>query len=267
AKTPADEEAALNLLNQQAGSMRHGFSNRTWKADGGGPASSRTMTFGAGRGPGGPGGRGGRGGPNSVPPPGLDGRGGGATGRGGGRGGPQGRGFYGGGGMGPGGNGVPPPDYLCRRCFKPGHFIQECPTNDNPTYERSRVKRVVGIPTSMIQVTEGGGPPVPGRSGGLVNASGQLVTIRPNDQAFRKLKEFGGGQSVQGLLDRLSKTAPAHLKCPICFKIMSDAVIVPCCHKSTCDSCVRRALGASPDMSCPLCKTRDVRPDSLLPNM
>lgn len=60
---------------------------------------------------------------------------------------------------------------------------------DNPTYERSRVKRVVGIPTSMIQVTEGGGPPVPGRSGGLVNASGQLVTIRPNDQAFRKLKE------------------------------------------------------------------------------
>lgn len=27
------------------------------------------------------------------------------------------------------------------------------------------------------------------QGGGLVNASGQLVTIRANDQAFRKLKE------------------------------------------------------------------------------
>ena len=30
------------------------------------------------------------------------------------------------------------------------------------------------------------------QGGGLVNASGQLVTIRANDQAFRKLKEVGG---------------------------------------------------------------------------
>lgn len=69
------------------------------------------------------------------------------------------------------------------------HPLDRSNRADNPTFEKARVKRVVGIPTSMIQVTEGGGPPVPGRSGGLVNASGQLVTIRPNDQAFRKLKE------------------------------------------------------------------------------
>lgn len=48
----------------------------------------------------------------------------------------------------------------------------------------------------MIQLAEGGGPPVPGQRGGLVNASGQLVTIRPNDQAFLKLKEVGLEQYV-----------------------------------------------------------------------
>lgn len=41
----------------------------------------------------------------------------------------------------------------------------------------------------MIQLAEGIGPTIPGQGGGLVNASGQLVTIRANDQAFRKLKE------------------------------------------------------------------------------
>lgn len=80
-------------------------------------------------------------------------------------------------------------------------------------------------------------------------------------------QQFGGGQSIQGLLDKLSQTAPDHLKCPICNKIMSDAVILPCCHKSTCDSCVRRALASSGNMSCPLCKTRGIGPDSLLPNV
>ncbi|CAM9269420.1 unnamed protein product, partial [Ectocarpus sp. 12 AP-2014] len=265
-KTVADEEAAIDALNQQAGSMRHGFANRRWTADGAGTGPNRTMTFGRGGGPagGGPGGRGGRGPAGATAPPGMDGMG---PGRGGGRGGggPPGRG--GGFGMGRGGRGggAPqgplPPNYVCRRCFKPGHFIQDCPTNNDSSYDNTRLKRVVGIPTSMIKLSDGDR-----QGGGLVNASGQLVTIRANDQAFRKLKEFGGGQSVQGLLDRLSESAPKHLKCPICSKIMSDAVILPCCAKSTCDSCVRRALNASASMSCPLCQTRGVGPDSLLPN-
>lgn len=51
-------------------------------------------------------------------------------------------------------------------------------------YDNARVKRVVGIPTSMIELAEGSR-----QGGGLVNASGQKVTIRADDQAFRKLKE------------------------------------------------------------------------------
>eukprot|EP00904_Undaria_pinnatifida_P008138 jgi/Undpi1/4454/HiC_scaffold_17.g07808.m1 len=228
--TQEDEEAAIDALNQQAGSMRHGFANRSWTADGGGTGPNRSMAFGGGRGAGG--------------------------GRRGARGAGMGRGAA---SLVP--TGPVPPNYICRRCFQPGHWIQECPTNGDLSFHSAKLKRVVGIPTSMIKLADGDR-----QGGGLVNASGQLVTIRANDQAFRKLKEFGGGQSVQGLLDKLSQAAPAHLKCPICSKIMSDAVILPCCHKSTCDSCVRRALASSGNMSCPLCKTRGIGPDSLLPN-
>lgn len=72
------------------------------------------------------------------------------------------------------------------------------PTRPSPgdaTFDRAPVKRVVGIPTSMIKLAEG--EPQQG-GGGLVNASGQLVTIRANDQAFRKLKEVRGRLGREG---------------------------------------------------------------------
>lgn len=35
-------------------------------------------------------------------------------------------------------NVAPPPGYECRRCGKPGHFIQHCPTNNDPSFDKSR---------------------------------------------------------------------------------------------------------------------------------
>ena len=29
----------------------------------------------------------------------------------------------------------PPPGYVCKRCGNPGHFIKECPTNTDPTFD------------------------------------------------------------------------------------------------------------------------------------
>ncbi|KAJ2988405.1 hypothetical protein NUW58_g3992 [Xylaria curta] len=31
----------------------------------------------------------------------------------------------------------PPDNYICRRCLKPGHWIQHCPTNLDPSYDRA----------------------------------------------------------------------------------------------------------------------------------
>ncbi len=41
----------------------------------------------------------------------------------------------------------PPKGYVCYRCGESGHWIQLCPTNDNPEYDnRPRVKRNNGHP-------------------------------------------------------------------------------------------------------------------------
>jgi hypothetical protein len=47
----------------------------------------------------------------------------------------------------------PPNDYICRRCQKPGHFIQNCPTNGDATFDAPKVKKATGIPLSMLRKT------------------------------------------------------------------------------------------------------------------
>lgn len=48
------------------------------------------------------------------------------------------------------------PNYICYRCNKPGHFIDECPTNGDPSYDFLKVKKATGIPKSFLKpVTEG----------------------------------------------------------------------------------------------------------------
>ena len=34
--------------------------------------------------------------------------------------------------------GPPPPGYVCKRCGTPGHYIQCCPTNNDPSYNLNR---------------------------------------------------------------------------------------------------------------------------------
>ena len=46
----------------------------------------------------------------------------------------------------------PPNGYICYRCGNKGHWIQLCPTNDDPDFDnRPRVKRTTGIPRSFLQ--------------------------------------------------------------------------------------------------------------------
>ncbi|KAK3068712.1 hypothetical protein LTS18_000552, partial [Coniosporium uncinatum] len=47
-----------------------------------------------------------------------------------------------------------PPGYICHRCGQKGHFIRDCPTNDDPTYKGPRFKRATGIPKSRLQVLD-----------------------------------------------------------------------------------------------------------------
>ncbi|KAF9622310.1 hypothetical protein IFM89_031113 [Coptis chinensis] len=45
---------------------------------------------------------------------------------------------------------TPPEGYVCHRCNTSGHFIQHCPTNGDPNYDRRVVKKPTGILKSML---------------------------------------------------------------------------------------------------------------------
>ena len=70
-----------------------------------------------------------------------------------------------------------------------------------------------------------------------------------------------------------TEQVPPDLQCPLCGELFREAVIIPCCGKSFCDSCIRprlleetlssgNALG-----TCPECKRDGISPDSLIPNL
>ena len=51
--------------------------------------------------------------------------------------------------------GAPPPGYICFRCNKSGHFIQNCPTNGDTNFDASAKRRApVGIPRSQLREVE-----------------------------------------------------------------------------------------------------------------
>jgi Zinc knuckle len=122
-------------------------------------------------------------------------------------GGGGGRGFAGGGGggrafsAGGGGGGFsvdrpprPGPNYLCHRCKTPGHWIDQCPTNGDLTFDRVKVRAPTGIPRSMLKTVD-----APESGTGLKDSSGQFVALQPNEAEFAR-------QTV-GL--RMSKAAAA----------------------------------------------------------
>ena len=75
----------------------------------------------------------------------------------------------------------PPVGYICYRCGQKGHWIQNCPENENPAaQERKRFVRVTGIPRSFLKTVDTplGGE---GSSGGaMLTADGGFVRAVPD---------------------------------------------------------------------------------------
>lgn len=45
----------------------------------------------------------------------------------------------------------PPSHYVCNRCHVPGHWMQECPTRGDTSYDRARVVKPTGIPRALLR--------------------------------------------------------------------------------------------------------------------
>jgi protein MPE1 len=83
----------------------------------------------------------------------------------------------------------PPPGYVCRRCNIKGHWIQACPTNDDPDFKPVfQAKRTTGIPQSFLKKVE---KPVDEEAakGIMLNADGEYVQVMTDTKTWDKFQE------------------------------------------------------------------------------
>ncbi|CAM6015692.1 unnamed protein product [Sphagnum balticum] len=161
---------------------------------------------------------------------------------------------YGRGGYGRGSRGfgraTPPQGYVCHRCGQPGHFIQHCPTNGDPTYDMRRMKPPVGIPKTRLKADQ---------EGSYILPDGSVAVMQPDETVFAK--EADALLAIRPILIE----PPPELRCPLCKNIFKDAVMIPCCQYSFCDKCIREELIAKG--KCPQCGSTKFKNDDLLPNI
>jgi len=171
----------------------------------------------------------------------------------------------------------PPPGYICYRCGEIGHWIQACPTNNDPAFDgRPRVKRTTGIPRSFLKtvqkpttlINDGTVDDSKQPSGVMVNAEGEWVIAEPDqatwDQYQAKTKVSAEAQEAAS---RGSKELQDRgLECAIDKRLFVDPTKTPCCNTTFCHECITNALLEN-DLRCPSCKTDDISLDNLKPDL
>ncbi|OAA68455.1 retinoblastoma-binding protein [Niveomyces insectorum RCEF 264] len=169
----------------------------------------------------------------------------------------------------------PPNGYICYRCGEKGHWIQLCPTNDNPEFDnRPRVKRTTGIPRSFLKtvdkaamLAQAAEDDTKAPSGIMVNADGEFVIAEPDKASWEKFqaktKSGAAAQEVAALADK--ELQDRGLECPIDKKLFIDPMKTPCCGKTYCNDCITNALIES-DFVCPGCQSEGVLIDDLKPD-
>ena len=167
----------------------------------------------------------------------------------------------------------PPQGYICYRCGEKGHWIQLCPTNDNPEYDnRPRVKRTTGIPRSFLKTVDkatalgqnADGEDAKAPSGIMVNADGEFVIAEPDkaswEQFQAKAKANPAAQKASAEEDK--EVRERGLECPVDKKMFIEPMKTPCCETTYCNDCITNALIES-DFVCPGCKSEGVLIDDL----
>ncbi|KAE8384338.1 DWNN domain-containing protein [Aspergillus alliaceus] len=168
----------------------------------------------------------------------------------------------------------PPPGYLCYRCREKGHWIQACPTNNDPKFDgKYRVKRSTGIPRSLqTKVDKPDSLTIDGSSedlkntGVMVNADGDFVIAKPDKAAWELYQEkakASAAAAAEAAAAEYSKELQARgLECPIDKRMFLEPTKTPCCHRTYCNDCITNALIES-DFVCPGCGTEGVLLDNL----
>ncbi|KIP03005.1 hypothetical protein PHLGIDRAFT_78264 [Phlebiopsis gigantea 11061_1 CR5-6] len=154
-----------------------------------------------------------------------------------------------------------PPSYVCYRCGQKGHWIQDCPTNNDRDYDnRPRIKRTTGIPRSFLKAVEN---PSTGQIGHgvMVTPEGGYVVAQPDSASWQKQVSKPKGLSEAEVRER----TPSDLSivCRIDNKLFKDAVKTPCCGAAYCEECVQTHL-LERDFICPNCGNKIASLDKLV---
>ncbi|OHE94145.1 MPE1 protein [Colletotrichum orchidophilum] len=166
----------------------------------------------------------------------------------------------------------PPNGYICYRCGEKGHWIQLCPTNDDPEFDnRPRVKRTTGIPRSFLRtvdksvaLAQSGDDETKRPSGIMVNAEGEFVIAEPDKASWEQFqaKAKSSASAAKAIAMGDKELQEQGLECPIDKKMFIDPMKTPCCQKTYCNDCITNALIES-DFICPNCSTEGVLIDDL----
>lgn len=170
--------------------------------------------------------------------------------------------------------GEPPDTYICHRCHVKGHWIQACPTNDDPNFEnKPRIKRTTGIPRSMLQTIEkpialtNDGLTDDSRqpSGVMVNAAGEYVIAKPDEASWNKYQAKAQASAAQQEVASAGskELRDRGLECSIDKRMFVDPMKTPCCGMTYCNDCIENALINS-DFVCPNCSKEGVLIDDLV---
>jgi protein MPE1 len=169
----------------------------------------------------------------------------------------------------------PPNGYICYRCGEKGHWIQMCPTNDDPEYDnRRRVKRTTGIPRSFlttvdksVALAQSGGDDESKRPAGImVNADGDFVIAKPDKASWEKYQAKAKTSAASNEESAKEKELRERgLICPSDKRMFIEPMKTPCCGKTYCNDCITNALIES-DFVCPACKADGVLIDDLKPD-
>ncbi|KAI0073516.1 DWNN-domain-containing protein [Panus rudis PR-1116 ss-1] len=154
-----------------------------------------------------------------------------------------------------------PPSYVCYRCGQKGHWIQDCPTNNDRDYDnRPRIKRTTGIPRSFLKAIEN---PDAGKIGHgvMVTPEGGYVVAQPDSGTWHK--QLSRHKALTEAEVREKTPTDSSLACPIDNKLFRDAVKTPCCGTIYCEECIQTHL-LERDFKCPNCGVKVASLDKLI---